>query len=113
MMRYRGYLCALCIAVCVRLFVVDPAHAAGNSARQHGNLTARELGVIINEDDPLSIDIGEYYRKRRAIPAENIVRVRFAAGSAALGVAEFARIKAQVDKALPAHVQALALTWAE
>jgi len=88
-----------------------PASLASTSGRTRGPgaLTARQLGVIINESDPLSVEIGAYYVQRRGIPQENVVRVSFAPTQ--LGEAEFSRINLEVDAALPARVQALALTW--
>lgn len=76
------------------------------------SLVARDLAVVINESDPLSVAIGEYYQSRRGIPAENVVRVRFDATRASLGAQEFARVRAEVASRTPAHAQAYALTWA-
>jgi uncharacterized protein (TIGR03790 family) len=75
-------------------------------------LTAEQLGVIINDDDPLSIAIGNYYQQRRKIPAANIVHIRFSTGKSEMEPGEFAVLKRLVDERLPATVQALALTWA-
>jgi uncharacterized protein (TIGR03790 family) len=76
-------------------------------------LTADNVGLIINESDPLSAQIGEYYRDRRSIPDSNVVRVRIGHATTWLSGSEFARIKQQVDRALSARVQVLALAWAE
>ena len=40
-------------------------------------LGARDLGVVINTADPLSIAIGEYYVQARHIPPANVARVHF------------------------------------
>ncbi len=74
-------------------------------------LTAQELGIIVNDADPLSLAIGEYYAKARDIPAENIIHIRFKPGYHNLPPDNFQRIKAQVDGSTPEHVQAFALTW--
>lgn len=71
-----------------------------------------QLGVIVNDDDPLSLAIGRYYQQRRKIPAENVVHVRFKAGLTDMSPGEFAVLKRRVDDQLPRTVQALALTWA-
>jgi hypothetical protein len=76
-------------------------------------LTASTLGVIVNDADPLSVQIGEYYQSRRHIPAGNVVHVRFDASSAALSRDEFARIAREVEGRMPRDVQAYALTWAK
>jgi len=75
-------------------------------------LDRRQLAVIVNTADPLSVKIADYYEKRRQILFPNVIRVAFEPGGTALSREEFERIKAQVDaQALP-QVQAFALAWA-
>ncbi len=73
---------------------------------------AAQLAVIVNDSDPLSVRIGQYYQRARGIPAQNMVHVNFPAGNPGLSPREFNAVKAQVDKQTPAQVQAYALTWA-
>ncbi|HSB97465.1 MAG TPA: TIGR03790 family protein, partial [Spongiibacteraceae bacterium] len=75
-------------------------------------LTAEQLGVIINDDDQLSIAIGNYYQLRRKIPPANVVHIRFNPGKNEMSPGEFAVLKRSIDERLPPAVQALALTWA-
>ncbi|MBU1691483.1 MAG: TIGR03790 family protein [Gammaproteobacteria bacterium] len=70
-----------------------------------------DLAVIVNDADPLSVEIAQYYKIRRGIPDENMIHVSFSPGSTTMSQAEFARIKAMVDAKTPQHVQAFALTW--
>ncbi len=74
-------------------------------------LQPEQLGVVINDDDPLSVAIGNYYQQRRKIPASNVVHLRFSKNSV-LSPGEFSVQKKTLDARLPARVQALALTWA-
>jgi len=74
-------------------------------------LGPENLAIIVNTADPLSIRVAEYYKKRRRIPENNIIRVKFSAGISTLTRQEFERVKAEVDRATPAHVQAYALAW--
>jgi uncharacterized protein (TIGR03790 family) len=37
--------------------------------------TAANVAVIINEQSPASIRIGEYYARQRAVPSENVIRI--------------------------------------
>lgn len=74
-------------------------------------LDARELAVVINQDDPLSVQIGEYYRKRRNLPEENLIRLHLPMDQSNLARASFAAIKTELDRLTPAHVQAYALAW--
>ncbi len=71
---------------------------------------SEELAIIVNDADALSVRLGEYYRQRRGIPATNLIHVKFRAGTT-LSREAFARIKMDVDRRLPAPVQALALAW--
>lgn len=76
-------------------------------------LDADQLGVIVNDNDPDSVAIAAYYMKKRAIPAKNLIHVRFAPDRAVLPSAEFTKIKRRVDRAAGKKIQAYALTWAQ
>ncbi|MFV2055154.1 MAG: TIGR03790 family protein [Thiohalomonadales bacterium] len=78
-----------------------PAHA----------FTPAEIAIIVNDDDALSVKIGEYYRKQRGIPHDNLIHVNFKPGFSNMEVAVFNRIKARVDEKTPTTVQAYVLTW--
>ena len=75
-------------------------------------LGPQELAVIINDLDPLSRKIGDYYQTQRHIPETNMIHLRFEPGKPNLPRAEFNRLKAEVDRQTPARIQAYALTWA-
>jgi len=85
--------------------------AATTTVNRSGALEARELGVIVNDRDPLSLRIGSYYLTKRGIPATNLIHVRIDPSRTTLGAKEFATLKAEIDKQVPAFVQAYALTW--
>lgn len=72
-----------------------------------------QVAVIINESDPLSVAIGEYYADRRAIPAANVIRTNFKDSIPVLASGHFKQIYAAVRAATAAGVQAYALTWLE
>ncbi len=74
-------------------------------------LTGQDLAIIVNDADPLSRQIADYYSQRRQIPAEQIIHIRFSPNQAVLSKREFEQLKQQVDQSTPAHVQAYALTW--
>lgn len=76
-------------------------------------LSADQLGVIVNDDDPDSVAIAAYYLEKRGIPAANLVHVRFKPGRSTLTREEFTRLKRQVDRSTPQAVEAYALTWAQ
>lgn len=74
-------------------------------------LSNHDLAVIVNDNDPLSRQIADYYQQRRQIPQGQIVHIRLPIGRAILTKTEFEGIKRQVDEQVPKHVQAFALTW--
>jgi uncharacterized protein (TIGR03790 family) len=74
-------------------------------------LTGQDLAVIVNDADPLSVQIADYYQQQRQIPAEQMIHVRFAPNQAVLSKQQFEQVKQEVDQKTPEHVQAFALTW--
>ena len=93
----------VCLALClVSAVLPSPARA----------LDYRQLAVIVNTRDPLSIQIGDYYAERRHISFQNMIRVSFTPIEATLTRARFELIKTQVDSQTLPHVQAYALAWA-
>jgi uncharacterized protein (TIGR03790 family) len=75
-------------------------------------ILANELAIVINDADPLSIRIGNYYQQARNIPARNVLHVDFRPGRPSMAKAEFQRIKTRLDQQTPDAVQAYAITWA-
>ncbi len=74
-------------------------------------LTAEELAVVVNDSDPMSASIAEYYQKRRGIPKENILHVRFAANTPNLPRSQFKPIRDSVLAQTGPAIQAYALAW--
>lgn len=89
---------------------------AGNSLEidlPRSGITAAELAVVINELDPLSEQIADYYQQQRHIPEANIIRVAFTPGKRVLPALEFTRVKLAVDAATHSGIQAYALAWTQ
>jgi uncharacterized protein (TIGR03790 family) len=74
-------------------------------------LDHRQVALVVNTLDPLSVEIGKYYARKRKIDFQNVVRVAFEP-KASLSKEEFEVIKQQVDEQVRPHVQAFALAWA-
>lgn len=89
---------------CTSLFLVCVAASAW--ALDH-----RELALVVNTEDPLSVAIGEYYAEKRAIGFQNVVRVAFPP-SASLSRGQFDALKEEIDRQLSPQIQAYALAWA-
>lgn len=73
-------------------------------------LSAGDVAVVINERDPYSREIGEYYAARRGVPATQVLRVSFEPGEV-MPVAEFERVRTELEALVPDSVQAYALAW--
>jgi uncharacterized protein (TIGR03790 family) len=73
--------------------------------------TAKELAVIVNDNNKLSVQIANYYQSKRNIPLEQIIHVSIKSDAQSLSEEEFKTIKLQVDKQTPGHVQGFVLTW--
>jgi hypothetical protein len=62
------------------------AQGLTRSAAHAGAIDNTNIAVIINAADPLSVTVGEYYANARRIPAVNVIRVSFPAGSPARSI---------------------------
>ena len=78
---------------------------------QEDALEARQLAIVINDDDPESVAVGAYYQRRRAIPAANVIHVHIRGRPHALDVVSFRRLKEAVDSRLGPAVQAVLFVW--
>jgi uncharacterized protein (TIGR03790 family) len=76
-------------------------------------LSANELAVIVDQNDPLSEAVASYYQSARGVPAANIIRVSLPTRATAdtISATDFALLKADIDAKLPANVQATLLAW--
>lgn len=77
-----------------------------------GRITSKTLGVVINQDDPYSVEVGERYVQRRQIPTGHVLRVRLPR-QASLSAAEGAQLHAAIEAHFGDDVQGLALVWAQ
>jgi uncharacterized protein (TIGR03790 family) len=73
--------------------------------------SSREIAVIVNDRDKLSVEIGAYYQAKRKIPPDQVIHIRFNPQENSLSEAQFKLLKHQVDNKTPAHVQGYVLTW--
>jgi uncharacterized protein (TIGR03790 family) len=74
-------------------------------------LKPSQLAVIINDDEPNSIEIGEYYRQARNVPAENVVHVRIPNRPRKLDAEQFRALKEQIDAKLGPQIEAVLMVW--
>ena len=95
-----------------------PARAASAPSwlrlpKLQGRLTAADLGLLINSNDPYSVAVGDYYARRRGIPEAQILRVQLPCACEL----ESARIrepcKPPCVSAWAHRCKALALAWTQ
>jgi uncharacterized protein (TIGR03790 family) len=79
--------------------------------RVTGRLQAADIGVVINVDDPLSVQIGQYYITARRLKPKQVLRVNLPL-RAALTPEEFEGLRLAIDERFGSSTQALALAWA-
>jgi uncharacterized protein (TIGR03790 family) len=70
-----------------------------------------ELAVVVNDRDPLSLRIGEYYMQARKLPQENLLHLSFNPETNSLPVVQFDPLRKALLEKTPARIQAYALTW--
>ena len=77
-----------------------------------------EMAVVVNDSDPQSVIVGQYYQLKYGIPNKNIVHIDFpfvASTEANLSISakDFTALKSQVDAQLGPNIQAYAITWTQ
>ncbi|SOD39910.1 TIGR03790 family protein [Nitrosovibrio sp. Nv4] len=95
----------------ILVFVPLRADAQARIQLPRTGLKSDDIAVIVNDNDPLSRQIGRYYQKVRHIPAGNMIHLQFPSSRNTLPRDEFKQLKAEIDRKTPAHVQAYAVAW--
>jgi len=81
------------------------------AAGARAQLQPAQLGLVVNDADPASVAIAEYYRQARGIPAQQVAHVRLPGSPRKLDAAAFAGLKQQVDSQLASSVRAVLFVW--
>ena len=82
-------------------------------SNQISPISAEDLAVIVNIQDPQSRAVAEYYTEKRKIPAENVIHVNFYADKTNMDIQTFSQIKAVIDNSTLDRIKAYAITWTE
>ena len=99
----------MCLAALTSLAVAgEPVVAPRITAR----LTAQDIGLVINVNDPYSVEVGNFYIEARKLLPAQVLRVELPV-RAELSVDEFQELDAQIKKFFGADTQALALAWSQ
>ncbi len=78
--------------------------------RIQGRLRAADVGLVINTADPYSVEVGEYYSRRRGLDAAQVLRVELPLRDR-LSAEEFEVLRTQIQTHFGRETQALALAW--
>ncbi|WP_295992842.1 TIGR03790 family protein [Rugamonas sp.] len=70
-----------------------------------------QVAVVVNDEEPASVEVGEFYLKARGVPAQNLIHVRIPNHPHKLDAAQFAQLKEQIDAHLPPYIQAVLMVW--
>jgi uncharacterized protein (TIGR03790 family) len=88
-----------------------PAEPPSPGSTAGSGLRAADVAVVVNGADPVSERVGELYLQTRGIPASQLIRIRFPPGRTNLDPATFRRLRQEIFRQTPAHVQAYAIAW--
>ncbi|KAB8041463.1 TIGR03790 family protein [Janthinobacterium aquaticum] len=87
-----------------------PAATAVPSAEALG-LQPSQLAIVINDAEPNSVEVGEYYRQVHGIPAANVAHVSIPNRPRKLSMDQFAQLKERIDSQLKPGIQAVLMVW--
>lgn len=99
----------LCLAALLQL--TTGALAAPTPAAPPSPLTAAQLGLVVNDDDPNSVAVAEAYRLAHKVPEKNIAHVSIPNSPRRLGAEQFAALKQRIDAQLGPQVEAVLMVW--
>jgi uncharacterized protein (TIGR03790 family) len=80
-----------------------------------------EIAVLINDNDPQSVAVANYYQRKRGISDQNMIHLNFDQNKRhpnlmennGLDPSDFAALKEQVDASVGPDIQALAISWSK
>jgi uncharacterized protein (TIGR03790 family) len=83
------------------------------------SIQSSEVAVLINDNDPQSVEIANYYQRVRNLPDRNMIHLKFDQNKVYPGLpsnngidpAEFEALKRQVDAEAGPEIQALVISW--
>ncbi len=75
------------------------------------SILADEVAVVINSQDPISMEIGPAYALLRQIPESNLIYIDLDPAETTISSAAFAAAYADVEAGLTPEIQAFVLTW--
>lgn len=89
----------------------QPLPAPKAAAPVQYSLQPENVAVVINDEEPNSVAVAEYYRVARKIPEKNMVHVRIPNSPHKLSLAAFNQLKQSIDAQLHPEIQAIVMVW--
>lgn len=88
------------------------ALAGSSLAASHPyGVTSENIAVVVNTQDPKSVEVGEYYMQARHIPAAHLVKVSIDPDSKNLKPDAFNELRNEIMAKLSPDIQAMVLVW--
>ncbi|RYZ84939.1 MAG: TIGR03790 family protein, partial [Proteobacteria bacterium] len=109
-MNYTFVLALLPAFICTVLSAQTTFETPDPAQRTLG-LQPEDLAVIVNDDDPNSVAVAEYYRHARGIPAKNFVHVRIPGSPQRLTQEQFQKFREEVEGKIARDAQAMVMVW--
>jgi len=81
------------------------------SLQLNAEVSNNALAVLVNMNDPESVEIAGYYKRARFIPDKNIIYLNFSHNVDSLTVSEFKSIESDLKEKVSGNIQAYALAW--
>lgn len=81
------------------------------AAGARAQIQAAQLGLVVNDADPSSVAVAEYYRQARGIAPQQLAHVRLPGSPRKLDAAAFAAMKQEVDRQLGTEIRAVLFVW--
>ncbi|QZA76772.1 TIGR03790 family protein [Deefgea tanakiae] len=92
---------------------LSTASLAAEPSPPRYSLGAEQLGLVVNKNDPLSVEIAAYYAKQHHLKPEQILEVSLPTDRVWLAEGELEQLKAKIDAHFSPEIQALALAWSK
>ncbi len=73
-------------------------------------MAPEELAILVNANDPASVELGDYYRTQRGIPQKNVISLSLTVQNV-MPVSEFTTAKAAIDGSIDATIQGFVIAW--
>lgn len=101
---------ALVAALCCGLSGIALAGGSFGVSHPYG-VRADNIAVVVNTEDPKSVQVGEYYMQARNIPAEHLVKVSIPPDTRNMKPEAFNTLRSEIMAKLTPDIQAMVLVW--